>query len=471
MSSHNCEGFSPGRRAFLWSSLSGATAAGLGIYPALARAAELGGGGLLAPKPAHHAAKAQHLILIFLSGGFSHVDTFDYKPELNRQHGRAVPSFGLRSEESGKRPLLGSPFRFRACGESGLMISELFPHLGTVADELCVIRSLHTDIVEHFQAVLAMHTGSATVPLPGLGAWISYGLGTFNAALPSYVVLCEHLPYAGTQVWDSNFLPPVHQGVRIVPGREPIPDLRPQARSVRLEELERIMLEDVNERHAALRPGDAELRARINSFEVARGLMREAPEALDVRRETSTTLASYGIHEGDTTSFGYQCLIARRLIERGVRVVELIDSGSNNNWDAHGDMADHRPKALGVDRAITALIKDLKVRGLIDATLLAICTEFGRTPWTDTLTSKGRNHYAKAFTALLAGAGVKGGYTYGETDELGISVVADPVHVHDYHATILHLMGIDHTRLVYRYAGRDFRLTDVDGSVINRVLS
>jgi hypothetical protein len=471
MNEHSFRGIRCGRRAFLRSSIAGTAAAGLGIYPALARAAELHGGGLLAPRPAHHAAKAQNLILIFLTGGFSHVDTFDFKPELNRRHGMPVPSFGLRTEETGKRPLLGSPFRFRACGESGLLVSELFPHLATVADELCVIRSLHTDIVEHFQAVLAMHTGSATVPLPGLGAWISYGLGTFNSSLPSYVVLCENMPYAGTQVWDSSFLPPVHQGVRIVPGREPIPDLRPPARSVRLQDLERIMLSDVNREHAVLRPGDADLRARIASFEVARGMMREAPEALDARRETRATLAAYGIPEGDTTSFGYQCLTARRLIERGVRVVELIDTGSNNNWDAHGDMQDHRPKALRVDRAIAALIKDLKARGLLDSTLLAICTEFGRTPWTDTPQSKGRNHYAKAFTSLLAGAGVRGGSTFGATDEFGINIVADPVHVHDYHATILHLLGIDHTRLVYRYAGRDFRLTDVDGSVIRPVLS
>ena len=195
----------------------------------LLRAADQNGAGLLAPRPAHHQAKAQNLIVIFLTGGFSHVDTFDYKPALNQRHGEPVPSFGLRSDETGKRPLLGSPFRFRQCGESGLWMSELFPHLGMLADDLCVIRSLHTDIVEHFQAVLAMHTGSATVPLPSLGAWLSFGLGTFNASLPSYMVLCEHMPYAGSQVWDSNFLPPIHQGVRIVPGPEPIPDLRPPA--------------------------------------------------------------------------------------------------------------------------------------------------------------------------------------------------------------------------------------------------
>jgi hypothetical protein len=458
-----------GRRAFLKGSM--AAAAGTGLYSRLALAAERGGGGLLAPAPTHHPAKAQNLLVIFLTGGFSHVDTFDYKPGLDRYHGRSVPSFGLRADETRDRPLMRSPFSFRACGESGLMISELFPNLGAMADELCVIRSLHTDIVEHFQAVLAMHTGSATVPMPSLGAWLSYGLGTFNPSLPAYVVLCQHLPYAGTQVWDSSFLPPIHQGVRIIPGPEPIPDLRPPACPTTLDELERVMLRDVNELHAGRRPGDADLRARSATFDVARGMMNAAPEALDIGRESKATLAAYGIPEGDTTSFGHQCLIARRLIERGVRVVELIDTGSNNNWDAHGNMEEHRPKALRVDRAIAALLNDLKQRGLLSQTLVSICTEFGRTPWTDSPESKGRNHYAKAFTALLAGAGVRGGTAFGETDEFGITITSNPVHVHDYHATILHIMGIDHTRLVYRYAGRDFRLTDVDGKVVEPILT
>jgi hypothetical protein len=459
-----------GRRGFL-KSTAAAVMAGSGAHGALLRAADQNGAGLLAPRPGHHEAKARNLIVIFLTGGFSHVDTFDYKPVLNVRHGEPVPSFGLRADETGQRPLLGSPFRFRQCGESGLWISELFPHLGMLADDLCVIRSLHTDIVEHFQAVLAMHTGSATVPLPSIGAWLSFGLGTFNGSLPSYMVLCEHMPYAGSQVWDSNFLPPIHQGVRIIPGPEPIADLRPPENSLTLGELERMMLRDLNDRHIGARPGNDDLRARIATFDVARGMMQEAPEAIDAGRETRATLESYGIAPGETTSFGYQCLVARRLVERGVRVVELIDSGSNNNWDAHGNMQEHRPKALRVDRAIAALIKDLKARGLFDTTLIAICTEFGRTPWTDSAGTQGRNHYAKAFTALLAGAGVKGGCTYGQTDEFGINIVENPVHVHDYHATILHLMGIDHTRLVYRYAGRDFRLTDVDGTVIKPILS
>jgi uncharacterized protein (DUF1501 family) len=464
------------RRTFLKHS----AAAGLGLYPALARAAAMNGGGALAPRAGQRAGKAKRLLFVFLTGGFSHVDTFDFKPRLQADHGKPVPTFGLRPNESQPLKLLASPFAFAPRGRSGLMISELFPRLGAVADELCVVRSLHTDIVEHFQATLAMHTGSATVPMPSIGSWLSYGLGTFNPNLPPYVVLAEHTPYAGAQVWDSNFLPPEHGGVRIVPGDEPVADLKPPAgrvppaQAATLQELEQLMLRDVNERHADRRAGIEaatvnDLRARADSFAVARGMMREAPEALDVAREPEATREWYGVAAGDDRSFAWQCLAARRLLERGVRVVELIDTGSSDNWDAHGDMRDHRPKAQRVDRALAALVGDLRRTGLLDDTLVAICTEFGRTPWTDNRT--GRNHYAKAFTCLLAGAGVRGGVTVGETDEYGMNIVSNPVHVHDYHATILHLMGLDHERLTYRYAGRDFRLTDVAGRVVGEMLA
>jgi hypothetical protein len=279
------------------------------------------------------------------------------------------------------------------------------------------------------------------------------------------------MPYAGAQVWDCGFLPAQHQGVRVVPGSEPIPDLRSPARSVTLQELEQIMLRDVNAMHAGDRPRDSRLRARSRSFETARGMMRQAPEVFDIAGETDATLKTYGLRRGDDKSFAWQCLIARRLVERGVRAVELIDTGSNNNWDAHGDMQEHRPKARRVDRAVAALLGDLKQRGLLQQTLVAICTEFGRSPWGAAPTDKGRNHHARAFTCLLAGAGVKGGITYGTTDDYGIGIASDPCHVHDYHATILHLMGIDHTTLTYRYSGRDFRLTDVSGRVLKPILA
>lgn len=455
------------RRQFLGCCAAG----GLGLYPALALAAELNQGHPLAPTPAQHPARARQLLIVFLTGGFSHVDTFDPKPKLKTDHGKQIAGRTLRDAADKPYYLIGSPFRFTPRGQSGLSISEVFPLLGDQADDLCILRTLHTDIVEHFQAVLAMHTGSATVPMPSVGSWLSYGLGTLNPNLPPYIVLAQHMPYAGAQNWDSNFLPPHHQGVRIVPGPEPIPDLRPPAPSITLQELERRMLQDVNEWHARARPHDLTLRARMSSFDTAAGMMHEAPQVFDLSGESEATHRLYGLARGESQSFSWQCLVARRLIERGVRVVELIDSGASQNWDAHGNMEDHRPMAQKVDRPLAALLVDLKQRGLLDETLVAICTEFGRTPWGDTPKDKGRNHYAQAFSCLLAGAGVKGGQAVGETCEYGLNLVKDPCHVHDYHATILHLMGIDHTRLTYRYAGRDFRLTDVHGRVMQAALA
>jgi hypothetical protein len=455
------------RREFLKCCVAG----GLGLYPALSLAAQVNEGYPLAPRPSHLAPKAKHLIVIFLTGGFSHVDTFDPKPKLRADHGKKVLDRELRDSSDKAFYLIGSPFEFSRHGQSGLWISELFPYLGAVADELCVIRSLHTDILEHFQATLAMHTGSATVPMPSLGSWLSYGLGTLNANLPSYVIMAEHLPYAGAQVWDSSFLPPYHQGVRIVPGNEPIKDLHSADRSVTIQQLEQIMLRDINEMHARQRPQDLQLRARMSSFDTAVGMMREAPHVFDISSETEATLRMYGVERGDSKSFAWQCLMARRMVERGVRVVELIDTGSSNNWDAHGNMQEHRDKAKRVDQSVAALIKDLKQRGLLNDTLIVGCTEFGRTPWGGSPNDKGRNHHARAFSCFLAGAGVKGGITYGQTDDYGINIVSDPCHVHDYHATILHLMGIDHAKLTYRYAGRDFRLTDVHGKVVRAILA
>ncbi len=454
------------RRRFLAGSATLAAGA-LGLRQQLAFAAELNGGGVVAPQMGHHPAKAQRLLFIFLTGGFSHVDTFDPKPRLATDQGRELATRQLRASPNAK--LMPSPFKFTPHGQSGLPFSELFEQLGTVADDLCVIRSMHTDIVEHFQATLAMHTGSSTVPMPSIGSWVSYALGTFNPNLPPYVVLCEHLPYAGAQVFDSNFLPPVHQGVRIVPGDEPIPDLKSPIASGTLAQLEQRMLDDVNRAHAELRPGDLNLTARSASFATARGMMQAAPEVFDLGRETPETLSLYGTEPGDNKSFAAQCLVARRLLERGVRTVELIDTGSGNNWDAHGDMQDHRPKAARVDRALAGLIHDLKRRGLLDDTLVAICTEFGRTP--TTFNGKGREHFIDAFSCLLAGGGVRGGMSFGETDEYGMQVVRDDCHVHDYHATILHLLGLDHTRVTYLYAGRDFRLTDVHGRVLDAVIA
>ena len=454
------------RRSFL----AGA-AGGLGLYSRLTAAAVLNGGHVLPPQLSHYRPRAQQLLFVFLTGGFSHLDTFDFKPKLQKSHGQPMPSFGLRPDEARPLPLLASPFEFTPRGKSGLYVSDLFPRLGNLADDLCIIRSMHTDIVEHFQATLAMHTGSSTIPLPSIGAWLSYGLGTGNPNLPPYVVLAEHLPYAGAQVWDANFLPPQHQGVRLVPGDDPIPNLKPAARSVALHELEQAMLRDINEAHAALRPGDLNRRGRMSSFETAQGMMNAAPSLFDLSGEKASVRDLYGLAEGDNKSFAWQCLMARRFLEQDVRVVELIDTGSHDNWDSHGDMQTHAPKARRVDQPLAALLADLKQRGMLDQTVVALCTEFGRTPWSDSGNGKGRNHFAKAFSCVLAGAGVRGGMAFGETDDYGANIVRDAVHVHDYHATLLHLMGLDHTRLTYRYGGRDFRLTDVSGTVVNAVLA
>jgi hypothetical protein len=304
--------------------------------------------------------------------------------------------------------------------------------------------------------------------MPSIGSWLSYGLGTLNPNLPPYVVLCEHLPYAGAQVWDSSFLPPEHQGMRLIPGDAPIPNLKPPEETATIVELERKLLADLNQVHLRDRSLDPNLRGRMSSFHTAEGMMRVAPEVLNLSGETSQTLTEYGVTPGDRKSFAWQCLMARRFIERGVRTVELIDTGAGDNWDAHGDMQAHRPKAARVDQALSALLADLDQTGLLDETLVAICTEFGRTPWDK---GPGRNHWHKAFSCLLAGAGIKGGTVIGETDEYGVVPIKDPVHVHDYHATILHLLGIDHEHLTYRYAGRDFRLTDVHGNVVTNALS
>jgi len=446
------------RRTFL--GRAAATAGGLGLYQRLGLAAALNGGHPLAPRPGHHPAKAKHLIIFFMTGGMSHMDTFDYKPKLNADHDKQV----------GRNKVKGSPYRFSPRGGSGKMVSELFDHVGGVVDEFCFLHSVHGDSAGHSAATLGMHTGSVTIPLPSIGSWVSYGLGTLNTNLPSFVVLAAKDPYNGFQVWDSNFLPAFHKGVRLTPGPDPLPDVKSPVESVGRRELESLMLDDLNRAHLDAHAGDPGLAARMTSIATAQGLMREAPEAFDITRESRPTLDFYGASAADPSSFAAQCLTARRLVERGVRVVELFDVGSNTNWDSHNDIGDHVKLAKNVDRPLAALVTDLKQRGLLEETLIVGCTEFGRTPWQD-LTPKGRGHHSACFTCFLAGGGVKGGFSYGASDEYGDRVAEDPVHVHDFHATILHMMGLDHTRLTYRYSGRDFRLTDVHGNVVRDVIA
>jgi hypothetical protein len=450
------------RRDFLHRTGAAGAASGLGLYRRLAMAAELNGGHPLAPRPGHFPGRARHLIVFFMTGGLSHVDTFDYKPRLQRDHDKPMIK--------GQKKLLGSPYAFCPYGACGKMVSELFTHVGGVIDEFCFVHSVHGDSAGHSAATLGMLTGSVTIPMPSLGSWISYGLGTLNLDLPSFVVMAAKDPYNGFQVWDANFLPACHKGIRLTPGPDPLPNVASPVTSVRRRELESLMLHDLNEAHRSTRPGDPLLPARMSTIETARGLMRQALEAFDIRREPAHILDLYGASSGDPSSFAAQCLVARRLVERGVRVVELFDVGSNHNWDSHTEIEDHRKLSRRVDQPIAALVKDLKQRGLLDETLIVGCSEFGRSPSQD-LTPRGRAHHNDCFTCFLAGGGVRGGFSFGQSDEYGNQVAEHPVHVHDLHATILHIMGLDHTRLTYRYSGRDFRLTDIHGQVVRDILA
>jgi len=421
----------------------------------------------LAPRQPHHPAKAKRVMFIFSNGGVSHMDTFDYKPELFKADGKMTGVGGGLSNE--KRVLLKPLWEFRPGGQCGTLVSDLFPHLRECMDDLCLIKSMNSNDNEHYNATLGMHTGSFFFSRPSIGSWVSYGLGSVNSNLPSFMVLAAQLPYAGTQVYANDFLPAYHQGVRVVPGPEPIVDLERRTPQARVQQLELGLSASLNQRHLQQRGEDQELAARIRTFETAFHMQTEAREAFDVSQETQETQALYGLHEKPTESFGWKCLVARRLAERGVRFIELIDGSSSHNWDQHGNMAEHADHAQAIDRPVTALLKDLKRTGLLDDTLLVWTTEFGRTPGVDG--DKGRGHHSACFSSWMAGAGIKPGISYGSTDDIGATVAENRVHVHDFHATILHLLGIDHTRLTYRHAGRDFRLTDVHGNVVHDILS
>ncbi len=436
-----------------------------------------GSGDPLAPQTPHFAPRAKRVIFLNMSGGVSHVDSFDYKPKLIADHNKPfqVPEKMLAAfaannrsvEKYFKRP----QWEFKQRGESGLWISELFPHIATCADDLCLIRSMRNDHPDHFQATLGIHTGSVTFARPSIGSWVSHGLGTVNRNLPSFMVLAPHLPYSGGQAWASDFLPGCHQGTHVVPGPEPMPNLKSRQAALPLQEMELGLAQAFNRRHLSNRADDANLTARITSFETAFGMQAEAPELFDLSQETESTLQLYGLPRGSTAGFAWQCLVARRMAERGVRFIELIDTGASNNWDSHGDMNAHVPLAKNVDQPIAGLLQDLKARGMLEETLVVWTTEFGRTPFNTGTDAPGREHHCEVFSSWMAGGGVKGGFSYGESDEYGCSVATNEVHIHDFHATILHLLGLDHERLTYRHAGRDYRLTDVAGRVVRDLLS
>lgn len=427
----------------------------------------------LAPKASHFPGKAKQVIFLFMTGGVSHVDTFDPKPRLSQDVGREVkldhPE--IRNRPGYERIFLKSPqWAFRHRGACGTEVSDLFPHIGGCMDDIALIRSMHTDHSNHYNATLGMHTGSFAFARPSIGAWVSYGLGTENRNLPSFITIAPAQTYAGTQVYASDFLPGAHQGTLVVPGTEPVANVTPASpQSQQRKELN--ILERRNRRHLAARSADPQLEARIRTFETAFGMQTAVPEVFDLTKESESTLKMYGLQPGQTTGFAWQCLMARRLVEQGVRFVELIDTGSSGNWDSHGDMMDHARLALNVDQAIAGLLQDLKERGLFEETLVVWTTEFGRTPFNNSADAKGREHHPWAFSSWMAGAGVKGGIAWGATDEYGMRAEVDKVHVHDFHATILHLMGLNHEKLTWRHSGRDYRLTDLYGNIVQGILS
>ena len=430
-----------------------------------------------AAAPSNHVApKAKRVIFLMMNGAPSHVDTFDPKPALARHEGE-VPSneFMRRSKAAGYMP---SPFRFRPRGESGVMMSDLLPNLAKVADDLCVIRSMHTDEPNHEPGLLMMQSGHKQPVRPSLGSWASYGLGTENENLPAYVALSPGRPVVGPQLWSNAFLPAEHQGTAVDTNDLKIEKLLANIRNPKLspdqQRAQLDLLQLLNRRHSEQRQHEETFESHIQSMEMAFRMQSTADEAFDVNREPVHIREAYG-----ESVFANSCLMARRLVERGVRFVQVfyVDKKNKQPWDTHSDNnSRHEKLCADSDQASAALITDLKQRGLLDDTLIIWGGEFGRTPFAQKNKNSdpkkaGRDHHSSGFSMFLAGGGVKGGLMFGNTDEFGMNAVEDRVHVHDLHATILHLLGIDHTRLTYRYSGRDFRLTDVHGEVVNGILA
>ncbi|MBM3725632.1 MAG: DUF1501 domain-containing protein [Acidobacteria bacterium] len=430
-----------------------------------------------AAKPTHHPAKARSVIFLFMHGGPSHLDTFDPKPLLNKLDGQPVPpSFGkadFQFTKVDKVPLMASPRVFKPRGRSGIPISDLFEHTAAHADDLAVIRSCHHDGFTHVTGQTWMNTGWGRIGRPSIGSWLVYGLGSESSNLPAYVVMLDGAIKAGAPAYGAGFLPAMYQGTVLRSSGPPILNVnRPPSISAPQQERMFNLLRDLNRDHLQARPGDSTLDARIASYELAFNMQMSVPEVSDLTRETAATRKLYGIDEPRTASFGAQCLMARRLVERGVRFVQLYSGGKRGaevGWDGHNECdQNHQFMASQVDRPIAGLLADLKSRGLLDSTLILWGGDFGRTPFTDGAESgggnrNGRDHNPYGFTVWLAGGGIQGGKTIGETDEIGLRAAVDRVSMHDLHATMLSLLGLDHTRLTYFFQGRDFRLTDVGG--------
>lgn len=421
----------------------------------------------LAVKPAHFPARAKRVIHLFMNGGPSQVDTFDPKPSLTKYHGDRPPIADLKTERK-TGGLMKSPFKFNKHGESGIEVSEIFPHVASCIDDICVIRSMHTNIPNHEPSLLMMNSGETQPTRPSMGSWLLYGLGAENQNLPGFVVLCPGKPVVGPQLWGNSFLPGIYQGTHInnskMDPKEVIRDINNQYLG-RVEQREQMdLLKEMNQIHLEQRGGrDANLEARIQSMEMAFRMQFEAQDVFDLAQETQTTRDSYG-----TGQFADACLTARRLVERGVRMVQVY-YGNGQPWDDHENISSHADKAKNSDQAVAALLKDLKSRGLLEDTLVLWGGEFGRTPVSEG--NNGRDHNNHGFSVWMAGGGVKGGMVYGATDDFGFAAVENRMHVHDLHATMLHLLGIDHEKLTYRYSGRDFRLTDVSGTVAHEIIA
>ncbi|MFO0914970.1 MAG: DUF1501 domain-containing protein [Pirellulales bacterium] len=429
----------------------------------------------LVAKPPQFAPRAKHVIHIFLNGGCSHIDTFDPKPALEKHAGKEIPNT-LRTERK-TGAALPSPYKFRKFGQSGIEVSEIFPQVGQVIDNFTVLRSLHADVPNHEPSLLLMNCGDARLVRPSMGSWVTYGLGTENQNLPAFIAMCPGgYPIQESQNWQSGFLPGVFQGTYVdsqhTDLEKLIANIRNHHQTTQQQREQLDLVRTLNEQHLAARGADPQLESRVHSFELAYRMQQEAADAFDVSREPQHVLDAYG--QGHPAR---QILIARRLIERGVRFVQLWH-GNGQPWDNHDDLAvNHRRLATEIDGAIAALIRDLKSSGLLDETLVMIAGEFGRTPTVELPASNnagkvnGRDHNHYGFTMLLAGGGVKEGFVYGATDEFGFQAVENKVHIHDLHATILYLLGFDHEKFTYRYAGRDFRLTDVHGRVVHDLIA
>lgn len=435
--------------------------------------------GPLAPRPAHFPARARACIFLMMNGAPSQVDTFDYKPALEKYAGQPLPPGRSYINSGGRRVGFLTPAfrRFRPGGDSGLLISDYFPNVRQHADKLAVIRSCHTDSHAHGSALVAMNTGKTFIGRPSLGSWCVYGMGSENQSLPGYVVILDRRggPISGQPNWSSGFMSAAYQGTLFRPAGNPILDLQgPQHITDDIQRSQLAMLRNLNERHMAARPGGSELAARITSYELAYRMQSAAPEAVDLTQETQQTLQQYGVGSEPTDEFGRNCLVARRLVERGVRFVQLYSGGGHleETWDAHESIEkNHGRHGAEVDQPIAALLTDLEQRGMLDETLIVWGGEFGRMPFSEGQNAPGRNHNPYGFSMWMAGGGVRGGMTWGETDEFGFEAVTDRVHLHDLHATILHLLGFDHTRLTWFHQGRDERLTDVFGNVVTGILA